>query len=561
MIEALARRPGWWIAAIPLLLLPCCWIWWGASSLNPGVQIGRSAQVLLMAGALLVLLRRSGDPWPPAMVPLLLALAWQSLSLSWAALPEPGLLAVMTRGTACAAAIGVCAWLARRPEPALPVHLGLCGLILLAMAANPIDGLGSMLCVGTDFPFGNPNFNVEVAYPLLCTGVSFLLLTAPRRGLVLFLVALPIVLVQLLGYSATSSCRSSVPLTMTAVASFLVLQLPGRWPGRLLVGGGILLVGAWLATFNGAVDPTRFDSSIAQRIFTWRAAGEALSGSQVLTGYGPAACLAVLPSQPSINGFWLSQEAWNLHAHSEPLMVLLDGGLVLAGLLAWALVLTIQPLWRRRSEPACAALLVGWATAACGMLFDAHLGEPGGLLLPVLLAGASWGIAPARSAPQLSVPAWLPAIPALAMLVCCFSELFGDGGTAVSIHHRAMARIAGQEPAAQLEELERMRHRIGPIDTIDYGRAVLLGRLGRHEEAAAALVQQLRRLPCDCAALALAGRMRRAGRATPELIAAEAEARVQAARWIDAVPHTGSNVERIDGLRKVLATDGPAPAR
>lgn len=106
-----------------------------------------------------------------------------------------------------------------------------------------------------------------------------------------------------------------------------------------------------------------------------------------------------------------------------------------------------------------------------------------------------------------------------------------------------------------------MRRRIGPIDTIDYGRALLLGRLGRHDEAAAVLAMHLRKLPTDCAALALAARMRRGGRGTPELGEAEAAARVEAARWMTAVPHTGSNTERIEGLRKALAADGPAPAR
>jgi hypothetical protein len=218
-------------------------------------------------------------------------------------------------------------------------------------------------------------------------------------------------------------------------------------------------------------------------------------------------------------------------------------------------------LWRRRAEPACAALLVGWITAACGMLFDVHLGEPGGLLLPVLLAGATWAMAPAERAPQLSIPAWLPATPALAMLVCALSELFGDGGSAVSIHHRARARMEQQDNAGRLEELERMRRRIGPLDTIDYGRALVLGRLGRQEESTAALIIQLRKLPCDCGALALAAKVRHAGRATPELIAAEATARSEAARWLGAVPHTGSNALRIEGLRQVLAADGPDQAR
>lgn len=555
------RRPGWWIAAIPLLLLPCCWLWWGASSLNPGVAIGRSAQVLLMASALLVLLRRPGDAWPPAVIPLFLALAWQSLSLSWCDLPEQGLLAVMTRATACAAAIGLTAWLTRQPEPNLPAFIGVAGLMLLAMTTTPFALVAPLLRLGVDAPLGNPNLNVHVSFPLMCCGLAFLLATAPRRGLLMAAAALPISLFLFMGWAASSSCRSIGPLAVTAVCAVLVLRLPAKWHGPLLAGGGVLLIAAWVASFSGAIDPTRVDSSIAQRIFTWRAGCEALAGPQLVTGYGPAACLAVLPLQPSHNGFWLSQEAWNHHVHNEPLMVLLDGGLVLAGLLCWALFLTIRPLWRRRGEPACAALLVGWITAACGMLFDVHLSEPGGLLLPALLASATWVLAPGERAPQLAIPAWLPATPALAMLVCALSELLGDGGAAASVHHRALARMERLDDAGRLEELERMRRRIGPLDTIDYGRALLLGRLGRQEESTAALILQLRKLPCDCAALALAAKVRRAGRATPELIAAEAAARSEAAHWLAAVPHTGSNEVRIDGLKKVLAADGPDPAR
>lgn len=560
MIEAASRRPGLWIAAIPLLLLPCCWLWWGASSLNPGVAIGRSAQVLLMAGALLVLLRRSGDPWHPAIIPLFLALAWQSLGLSWSGLPEPGLLTVMTRATACAAAIGLAAWLARRPEPALPASLGVAGLLLLTMAANPFPELGPGLRIGSDFPLGNPNFNAHTGFPLLGAGVAFLLLTAPRRGLLLAGIAVPVAVLLFFGWWTTSPSRSVVPLVATAVAAGLALRLPSRWHGPLFAGGAVLMALLWLWSFNGLLDPARVDAGIAQRLYTWRAAAEALGGSQLLHGYGPGACLAVLPDQPAINGCWLTLESWNSHPHNEPLNILLDGGAILAGLLCWAAYLTIRPLWLRRNEPYCAALLVGWATAACGMLFDVHLAEPGGLLVPVLLAGASWTVAPGERLLRIGIPAWLPALPALAMLACVASELFGDGGTAVSIHHRAMARIEKLDPAGQLEELERMRRRIGPLDTVDYGRAMLLGRLGQHEQAASVLTMHLRKLPSDCGALALAARMRRAGRATPELIEAERTARIAAAGWLDAVPHA-SNRARIDGLRKVLAADGPDPAR
>lgn len=561
MIEAPSRRPGWWIAAIPLLLLPCCWLWWGASSLNPGVQVGRSAQMLLMAGALLVLLRRAGDSWPPAIIPLVLALAWQSLGLSWCDLPEPGLLTVMTRATACAAAIGLAAWLARRPEPDLPTYIGVAGLILLTMAANPIADLGTRLRLGSDFPLGNPNFNAHVGFPLMAVGLGYLLLTAPRRGLVMAAIALPIALLLFFGWWTTSPSRSIVPLTATAIAAGLVLRLPIRWHGPLLAGGGLLLSVFWVASFNGLLDPARVDAGIAQRLFTWRAASEALSNLHLLPGYGPAACLAVLPDQPSISGCWLTLESWNSHPHNEPLNILLEGGLILAGLLSWAVFLTLRPLWRRRSEPACAALLIGWITAACGMLFDVHLGEPGGLLLPVLLAGATWAMAPAENAPQLSLPPWLPATPAMAMLICTLSELFGDGGSAVSIHHRARARMERLDHAGRLEELERMRRRIGPLDTVDYGRALLLGRLGRQEESTTALILQLKKLPCDCGALVLAAKVRRAGRAPPELIAAEAAARIEAAHWLAAVPHTSNNAARIESLRKTLAADGPAPAR
>ena len=560
MIGAASRRPGLWVAAIPLLLLPCCWLWWCASSLNPGVAIGRSAQVLLMAGAMLVLLRRREDAWPPAVIPLLLALAWQSLGLSWCALPEPGLLAVMTRATACAAAIGLTAWLSRRPEPALPTYIGVAGLGFLVMAANPFPDLGQRLCIGSDFPLGNPNYNAHVGMPLMIVGVTFLLLTSLRRGLLMVAIVVPMTLLLFFGWWTSSPDRLILPLTATAVCTALVLCLPMRWHARLLVGGGVLMVAVWWASFNGALVPARVDAGIAQRLFTWRAASEALSNAHLVTGYGPAACLAVLPDQPSIAGCWLTLASWNAHPHCEPLNVLLEGGVVLAGLLCWALVLTLRPLWHRRAEPACAALLIGWTTAACGMMFDVHLAEPGGLLLPILLAAATWTITPAESRPQLSIPAWLPAIPAVAMLVCASSELLGDGGAAPSIHFRATRRMIGKDPASRLEELDRLRRRIGPLDAIDYDRALQLGRLGRHEEAAQALVLQLRKLPCDCAALELASRMRHAGKATPELIAAERTARPLAARWIDEVP-TGSNQARIDGLKKVLAADGPDQAR
>ncbi|MBN8526486.1 MAG: hypothetical protein J0M02_14220, partial [Planctomycetes bacterium] len=62
--------PERWIAAVPLLLVPCCWLWWWVGGLNPGLETGRSAALLLLIGAGLATWRlRTADALPRPALP------------------------------------------------------------------------------------------------------------------------------------------------------------------------------------------------------------------------------------------------------------------------------------------------------------------------------------------------------------------------------------------------------------------------------------------------------------------------------------------------------------
>lgn len=557
------QRPSTWIALIPVMLIPCCWLWWFCGGFNPGLQPGRSGQILLILGAVLAWRHLPGMTLPVAALPLLLSLAWQGLTQTWSPIPEPGMLILVCRAAAFATALGVGAWLMRRPEAGVPAAMGLAGLGVLILNVltpeSPGLDLGRVLRLGYDAPFGNVNYAVHVGLPLAMVGVAFLLRTSRRQAWMLGAATLTLSLMLGLGVAGSSPTRAIWLIAAAAVAAILVLRAPPRMHGTLLLLGAVAIIIGWLASFTGALDPSAQGTGNAQRIYMWRAASEALMGPQALVGYGPGSCLAILPEQPSFSGFWLSWPCWASHPHNEILNVLLEGGVVLAGLLAWALWSTLRPLWLRRDDPACSALLVGWVAAGCGAMVDGHLHEPGGLLGLALLAGLTWAHAPAEDR-RLHLSPWLWLVPALALTLSVSRELLGDGGAPVSIHRRTVSRLATEDAAAQLDELERMRRRLGPLDTTDFARAHVLGRLGRLDESMALLAAYLRRLPVDGTAVELAARIRAAGKASPELQAAELHARQLAGAWLGAVPESHLNAAALERLKKVLATDGPDQA-
>lgn len=559
------RGPERWIAAIPLLLIPCCWLWWWVGGLNPGLETGRSAALLLLIGAGLAAWRlRTADALPRPALPLLLALAWMAASLLWAPVREPGLVWLAERAAAAAAAVGLALWSLGRPAAATAAAAAIAGLGVLALTCLTQYGdIGALLRTNREAPFGNVNFGIGAALPLVAVGLARFLHGGGGRWWLFALAAGACVGLLAGGALGGDPCRAAWLGGAVAVAVALALRLPSRLHGATLLAGGAMLLALWLAAASGVFDVTGLGAGSAYRVHLWQAAGEALSGPVAAVGHGTGAVIAVLPEQPAYAAAWLTVPSYAAHAHNEYLQVLLDGGVILAALLAWAGWATIRPLWRQRTDPACAALLVGWCTAGALALVESHLSQPGGLLCLALLAGVSWAAAEQVPAPAPILRLLPPAAGALALALLIGRELAADGGGPVSVEARTYRHL-GTAPADDLAALDRLQARMGPLDGLDLRRAKLLGRLGRGAEAEAALAAHLRRLPCDADGLRLAERLRAAGRAGAALVAADGLARSRAATLIATVAPNARNAEAVAALRAALspaAGGGQAPAR
>lgn len=556
------RRTDLALALLPLGLALSCALWWWFSELKHGVQLGRSADLWLVVGAAVAgwaCVRRAA--LPAVVLPLVLALAWQAAALLWAPVTGPGALWLGERGAALACALALAC--IARPGDGLAGAAG-AGLGILGLAClTQINGLGDLLMIGTDAPFGNVNFDVGAALPLCALGLARFLHRGSAGWWVYALAAGGLGGLLAGGQLGGDPCHAVWLVGGAILASALILRLPARWHLPLLAAGGGCLVLAAATATAGLGDPGSLGAGAAQRVHIWRAAAEALAGPHLAVGYGPGAAIAVLPEQPSFAAAWLTVPSYLEHAHNEILQALLDGGLVLAGLLGWALWATIRPLWQRRAEAVPAALLVGWCAAGTGILVESHLSQPGGLLCLAVLAGLSWSYAPPIAIPRLLGLA--AAAPAAAVAAMVATGLAGDGVSPTEAQHRAGLRIeaAHGDPAAALAIHDGLRARFGPLDDLDRQRARLLGRLGRGDEAAAALAAHLHRLPVDADALALAARLRESGHAAPALVEAEAAARVRAAQVLAATRATVRNEEARAALSRELARgrrDGPAPA-
>lgn len=554
------RGAAGWLAALPLLLLPGCWLWWWAAGHHPGLEIGRSAAVLLAAGA-------AGAAWtawrapraamPPAVLPLHLALAWQAASLAWSPVPELGLNRLGLRGAGLATAVALALACAAAPGRAV-VGAALAGLGILVLTAATQGGWGEALAIGREAPFGLVNFAIGAALPLAMLGLARCLHCWSTPWAVHALATAAAAALLGLGWLGGDPSKAAWLGLAAGGGAALLLRLtrPGLHLTVLALGAALVLAG-WLAVVAGAEDPERLGHGVVQRVHLAVAGAQALAGPAAVVGHAPAAALAVLPEQPAFAAAWLAVPSWAEHVHSEPLEVLLEGGAVLAALLAWALYLTVAPLWRRRAEPECAALLAAWATAAVLALVDVHLSQPGGVLCLAVLAAASWAAAGPGPAGARTLPGRPVAITGLAAAILLaalgWRELAGLGGGPVSIARRAEAALAARDPAERLAALDRLRARLGPLDDLDLQRARALGNLGRHAEAARALADHLRRLPVDARALELARRLRLAGLATPELAAAEAQARSRAAALLADVAENPVNRDVRTALGRALA--------
>ncbi|MBA2482746.1 MAG: O-antigen ligase family protein [Planctomycetes bacterium] len=531
-----------WLAALPLALIPACWLWWWASLIHPGMVRGRSAELLLIVGCALA-------AWvcarPPDMQSvdttttrgrIAKALAhpstWCAAAILWQAavwiacapVREPGSLWLVERTGAWITALGVAAWLARAdlPRAAWGLAGAAAGILILASFGQhphpeqPVgavlslasgQSLGALSRIGEEMPFGNANFNVGGALPLLGIGLGLWLRERQHQPSRFFhaLLILGWLAAVALGTGTISgdATRAVWPTAAAMVVMLAVLSAP-RWMHAPLAGIGVCaLIAGQLAIGCGWYAIEHPSPSTLQRIELWRAAVEAIDLGP-LVGHGVGTTIAVLPQQPSFAAAWLAVPSYAEHAHHEVLEALLGGGGVLVALLGGALFTTLWPLWVRRSEALPMALLVGWTGVLTHALIESHLSQPGPLVLLALLAGVSWAVAREGWPAPITTVAGRRAVrigcvlAALVLAGMAMREVF-DGGSPPSIQTRADWRMAAREKQGDwlgfIAEAKRLRARLGPLADLPYREARARLRIGERDRAEALALEQARIVP------------------------------------------------------------------
>lgn len=578
---------GLLLAGLPLLLLPFCAMLLGYGRAAHVVTMpgrgaaGLMALIAIIGGLWLLLSGGSArhrimawfhPAWFAALAVLWL-LVWY---LAGSPAPAAGLIRVSERGGALGLALVVSALLIGRIDSRIVIGLGAAGATILGctvLADLPAEGgvLGDSLGIGRSTPFGLTNFAVGGAMPLLAAAVILAglavrnLLSPGQSGpdqvhqdgplsrrlgsadtevpepawsaqqvtaaVAVVAVGVAASLCLALGFPSGDPARGAW-IGLAAIGAVLVWTwLPARWhlPTALLGGLAVIIAQGALVYDPGLIHGA--EGSTAQRLWFARCAVESAGDPvSLLCGHGPATAIAVLPAQTSFGGAWLSVPSFPEHAHHEVLDLLVDGGLVLIGLLAVALIATLLPLWRRRSDPVCAGLLGAWAVAGGLSLIESHLSQPGPLFCLALLAGASWaaaaGAREVAAVPSPEITAdhgqatsagptrWfgLLALAGGVWLAVVFAQDFRGGGPPQVRWVVAMGQVRradqSNDPAAALAALDRLRVDLGPLDTLDGMRAMYLGQLNRFDEAVAALILQVNRNPVDAGSLALLRRIR-----------------------------------------------------
>jgi len=505
-----------WLTVAPLLCVALAAIYGWGSTVHPGMMPGRSASVLLLCGCIVALalparLRwtwQSPQPW------LVAALVWQGIALAgWTVAREPGLLWWGERCAALLTALGVCAWcqgtdyLARRQpiEPLLRAVAG-AGASCLILAAMTPHAVAKQWLTGIDLPFGNPNFVVGGALPLMGLCIPFI---RDLKWLIIALSGLVAAMVLGSGIVSGDACRAVWPGLAAMLGLAVILRLPQRTHGWIIgVGEAAVLVG-FASLISGVISTPDNSPSTGYRVELWRSAIEAAFQAPLL-GTGPASSLIVLQEQAHSPLAWLHVPSYAEHAHQEYLQAVLDGGLINAGLLLVAVLLVLAPLWRRRAEPACAALLIAWAGVLTQAMIESHLSQPGPLLLLALLAGVTW--AHTGTPVKVGKIPWreMSAIPIAALMFAQISREFYDGGSPSMIEFRANRRIvaAGTDHLLAAAEAEGVRDRLGDLDNWLTREAISRAKAKDFTKAENLVRGQLLRLPLDPDAWDLALRLR-----------------------------------------------------
>ena len=507
--------PSRWLAVAPLLCVALSALYgWG--SVHPGMMPGRSASVLLLCGCIVVLAFparlnwswRSPQPW------LVAALVWQGIALAgWTVAREPGLLWWGERCAALLTALGVCAWCQepdaqgrRRPIEQQLRALAGAGASCLILAAITPRAVAEQWPTGIDLPFGNPNFVVGGALPLLGLCLPFI---CDAKWIVIAFCGLAAAVVLGTGLVSGDACRAVWPGLAAMLGLAVILRLPARSHGWIIGVGEIAVVVGFVLLIAGIIPIPDESPSTGYRVEVWRSALEA-SAQAPLLGTGPASSLIVLQQQPHSPLAWLHVPSYAEHAHQEYLQAVLDGGLINAALLLVAVLMMVSPLWRRRAEPACAALLIAWAGVLTQAMIESHLSQPGPMLLLALLAGVTWSHT--ATAVKVGGIPWrmLCAIPIAALMLAQISREFYDGGSPTMIEYRANLRIeaAANDHLLAAAEADGVRARLGDLDLWLTREAISRAKAKEFDQAETLIHDQLNRLPLDPDALDLALRLR-----------------------------------------------------
>lgn len=552
------KSPTPWLAGVPLLAVGAMLLWnWGAMH-HPGMQLGRGAGLLLLAGcvASLVLPVRLRRDWRSPLPWLALALGWQALALAgWAVVREPGIVWVGERAAALLTAVGLAAWCRKGDLDRIALAIATAGAGCLALCAISPRPWAGTWPTGPDIPFGNANFVVGGALPLLA-----LALPALRRAAGGAVLALGLAAAVVLGTGILSGdgARAALLGLGAMAGTWIILRLPARIHGWIIgIGEVATLVG--LALLIAGVLPIPGDApSNAYRIHLWQAACQAIQQAPLI-GSGPASGIVVLQEQVASPLAWLCVPSYAEHPHQEFLNALIEGGLVQALLLLAGLLATLAPVWRRRGEPLCEALLIAWAGALTLMLVESHLGQPGPLLLLALLAGLTWACTQEEGLAESPISRF--AIPLAVVLVgavqfALLAREFSDGGSPTMIEARAL-RAMEAEPARRVEIAAEVRRRLGDLDTWLTVEGVAEARAKRFPQAEDLSIEQLARLPVDDEALDLAirlrNRLRGLGQDHERLDAALHEARVRGVALLGRVPVNDKNRARRAHLAELYA--------
>lgn len=461
----------------------------------------RSAGLLLLTGAALAVALPGRERWhlrhpAPWLVGGLglLALGWFSSPA-----PGPGVFRLVERTAALATALGVGALLARWTPAQRAEVLGVgaaAALLLNAVGQIPFHGmpLGIALGLGQDPPFGNTNFTTGALLPLLILGLTEPGL--PRASRALIWAGGAAALTIGLGLVNGDSNRAALVGLLVAGGMVGVLRTPPRWHGPLIALALTIGVGlaAWLLLAEHY--PALLGPSTGFRIGCWRAAFCAWTEAPFL-GHGPGASLVVLNRQDDYQMAWLAVPGYTEHAHSEPLEILVEGGLALALVLAIALACLAVPLWRSRDQHR--ALLAAWAVAVVMGCLESHYGQPGPLLGLALLTGATLATRAESSTPNV-FPRILGAVAALALSWSLIQELRwtidGSAGHAAPPVAEVLSRrgIEADRAAGDWVAVDRrcarLIHDLGPLTDLWYQRAEAAARQKRNEEALAHTLRQ-----------------------------------------------------------------------